>query len=34
MLCWMCGKTRLDMIRNDNFRENWGGTYSTKDGGN
>jgi hypothetical protein len=21
MLCWMCGKTRQDMIRNNNIRE-------------
>lgn len=21
MLCWMCGKTRRDMIRHDNIRE-------------
>jgi len=34
MLCWMCGKTRQDKIRNDNIRESWGSTYSRKDGRN
>jgi hypothetical protein len=26
MLCWMCGKTRQDSIRNDNIRERVGVT--------
>jgi len=26
MLCWMCGKTRRDMITNDNIRERGGVT--------
>jgi len=26
MLCWMCGKIRRDMIRNDNIREKVGVT--------
>ena len=34
MLRWICGKTRLDRIRNDNIRESWGSTYSRKDGRN
>jgi hypothetical protein len=24
MLCWMCGKIKLDRIRNDNIRERFG----------
>jgi len=34
ILLWMCGKTRRDMIRNDNIRESWGSTFSRKYGGN
>ena len=31
MLCWMSGKTRRDIIRNDTIGESRGGTYSIKD---
>lgn len=31
MLRWMCGKNRYDRIKNDNVRESWGDTYSSKD---
>jgi hypothetical protein len=38
MLCWMCGKTRLHRIRNDNTRvrerESRGSFYHRIDGGN
>jgi len=34
MLCWMCGMTRNDRIRNDNIRESWVSTYRRKDGKN
>jgi len=27
MLCWICGKTRQDRIRNDNIRESYGSSY-------
>jgi len=30
----MCDKTRRDIIRNDNNRENWRSRYSRKDGRN
>ena len=33
-LCWMCGMSRHDRIRNDNIRESWVSTYRRKDGKN
>jgi len=30
MLCWICGKARRDMIRNDNIGESWGSTSCRK----